>query len=120
MVDFREWYIYNPNTPTPTYFPSSTDQTNGSVILTLSVQNSNCVTLQNLTSSLTLSIVDCSTVITMVMTFVRYTITVYFWAEINTPNIEAIVLGISYNTSGFPTVSDNVIRITNLGLGMGK
>ena len=111
----------NPNTPAPTYFPSSTDQTNGSVILTLSVQNSNCVTLQNLTSSLTLSIVDCSTVsATMVNDDVCtvYNNSLTFGAEINTPNIGAIVAGgISYNTSGFPTVSDNVIRINNTGVG---
>ena len=87
------------------------------IILTLSVQNSNCVTLQNLTSSLTLSIVDCSTVsATMVNDDVCtvYNNSLTFGAEINTPNSYN---GISYNTSGFPTVSDNVIRINNSGAG---
>ena len=111
----------NPNTPAPTYFPSSADQTAGSVILTLSVQNTNCVTPQNLTSSLTLSIVDCSTVSATIVNddiCTVYNNNLIFGAEINTPNIGAIVAGgICYNTTGFPTVLDNIFRLNNTGTG---
>ena len=111
----------NPNTPAPTYFPNSADQTAGSVILTLSVQNTNCVTPQNLTSSLTLSIVDCSTVSATIVNdniCTVYNNSLSFGAEINTPNIGAIVAGgICYNTTGFPTVADNIFRLNNTGTG---
>jgi hypothetical protein len=111
----------NPNTPAPTYFPNSADQTAGSVILTLSVQNTNCVTPQNLTSSITLSIVDCSTVSATLVNdniCTVYNNSLSFGAEINTPNIGAIVAGgICYNTTGFPTVADNIFRLNNTGTG---
>ena len=111
----------NPNTPAPTYFPNSADQTSGSVILTLSVQNTNCVTPQNLTSSITLSIVDCSTVSATLINdniCTVYNNSLSFGAEINTPNIGAIVAGgICYNTTGFPTVADNIFRLNNTGTG---
>ena len=111
----------NPNTPAPTYFPNGADQTAGSVILTLSVQNTNCVTPQNLTSSLTLSIVDCSTVSATIVNddiCTVYNNSLSFGAEINTPNIGAIVAGgICYNTTGFPTVADNIFRLNNTGTG---
>ena len=111
----------NPNTPAPTYFPNSADQTAGSVILTLSVQNTNCVTSQNLTSSITLSIVDCSTISATLVNdniCTVYNNSLSFGAEINTPNIGAIVAGgICYNTTGFPTVADNIFRLNNTGTG---
>ena len=111
----------NPNAPAPTYFPNSADQTAGSVILTLSVQNTNCVTPQNLTSSITLSIVDCSTVSATIVNddiCTVYNNSLSFGAEINTPNIGAIVAGgICYNTTGFPTVADNIFRLNNTGTG---
>ena len=111
----------NPNAAAPTYFPSSADQSAGSVILTLSVQNTNCVTPQNLTSSVTLSIVDCSTVSATIVNddiCIVYNNSFTFGAEISTPNIGAIVAGgICYNTTGFPTIADNVFRVNNTGTG---
>ena len=111
----------NINSPTPIYYPDSADQTSGSVILTLSVQNTNCVTAQTKNSSITLSIVDCATVSATIINDNISTVfnnTIDFGAEINTPNIGAIAAaGICYNTSGFPTVADTNVRLNNTGSG---
>ena len=111
----------NINSPSPIYYPDSADQTSGSVILTLSVQNTNCVTAQTKNSSITLSIVDCATVSATIINDNISTVfnnTIDFGAEINTPNIGAIAAaGICYNTSGFPTVADTNVRLNNTGSG---
>ena len=111
----------NINSPTPIYYPNSTDQTAGSVVLTLSTQNTNCVTPQTQISSITLSIVDCATVSATIINDNICTVfnnTIEFGAEINTPNIGAITAaGICYNTSGFPTVADTKVSLNNTGSG---
>ena len=109
------------NSPTPIYYPNSIDQTSGSVVLTLSAQNTNCVTPQTQISSITLSIVDCATVSATIINDNICTVfnnTIEFGAEINTPNIGAITAaGICYNTSGFPTVADTKVILNNTGSG---
>lgn len=114
-------YFDNPQSPTPTYFPNSTDQSAGTVILSITAQNTNCVSPQSITSSVTLSVVDCGSVsATLINNDICrvFNNSLTFGAEISTPNIGAIAAaGICYNTTGFPTVADTNVRLSNSGTG---
>ena len=114
-------YFDNPLSPTPTYFPNSADQSAGTVILTITAQNTNCVTPQSIISSVTLSVVDCGSVsATLINNDICrvFNNSLTFGAEISTPNIGAIIAaGICYNTSGFPTIADTNVRLANSGTG---
>ena len=111
----------NPNSPTPEYLPSIADQNAGSVVLTARAENNNCTVSQTLTSSVTISIIDCSSINVSVQN--QNICTVYdnsftFGASIITPNIGAIVAaGICYNTTGAPTINDTSSRIVNNNTG---
>jgi len=109
---------FNDSTSTaPEYLPSSADFSSGSVVLTLTAQNTSCITPQTIQSSITLAVVDCNSISATIVNQDKCIVfgnDLTFGASIVTANIGSILAGgICFNTSGVPTVLDTKVEISN-------
>jgi len=111
----------NPSLPSPDYLPSSADLSSGSVVLTLTAQNTSCITPQTIRSSITIAVVDCNSISATIVNQDKCIVfgnDLTFGASIVTTNIGSILAGgICYSTSGVPTVLDTKVEISNNSLG---
>ena len=107
----------SPSLPSPEYLPSSADLSSGSVVLTLTAQNTSCITPQTIQSSITIAVVDCNSISATIVNQDKCIVfgnDLTFGASIVTTNIGSILAGgICYSTSGVPTVLDTKVEISN-------